>query len=318
MLHAAEDVTSVSETVTAASAIEFRLASYMAKVFQSKVDLQSEVRVGEYLHSKLANTKYCSVRGEQRNIRLLHSDFTAYYQSLPDNHFTELWQIQKVLTNDRVNFDEICMLAMFRDIPVADLAKMKLPEKSRQQLFDEEVYRLHDEGLKYPEIAKKLNASYDVVKAIGERRYGTYHQNSKIPMKSGKKSFDWQQIDEDTLPLVREAISQLQGDDTTRPKRVTVYAVEKMLNLPSKRITLYLPRCREEIKKHEEPQEQYWAREVVWAANHLKATGVPLLWRRIRELTNIQRRDFETCLPLICAYSEQEIVDEITNLFRTA
>lgn len=44
------------------------------------------------------------------------------------------------------------MLAMFLGVPAAKLVNMKLPEKSQQQLFDEEVYRLHDEGLKYPEI----------------------------------------------------------------------------------------------------------------------------------------------------------------------
>ena len=313
-LKSAEEVIPTLEAVTMANEIERRLVVYMSEVFQANVDMKSDVAVGQFLHPRMENTKYRSVRGEQRNIKLFHSDFTEFYHDLHDNRFTELWQIQKVLTNDRINFNEICLLALFMNIPASELCNMKISEKSQQQLFDEEVYRLHNQGLKYPEIAKRLNASYNVVKAVGGRRYGTYQKPAKIPMKSGAKVQDWQKIDEDTLPLVRSAIKQLQGDGTTRPKKVTVFAVERRLNLPAKRISLHLPKCLAEVKKHEETQEQYWAREVVWAVMCLDRTGIPLVWRRVRELTNLRRRDFETCLPFVGWYSEHGVVERILRL----
>ena len=312
MLRSAEEVIPVSDVVTIACEIECHLAVYMGEVFQANVDMQSDVAVGQFLHSRMANTKYRSTRGEQRNAKPLHTDFTEFYRGLSGNWFTELWQIQKVLTNDRVNFCEICMLAMFLGVPAAELVNMKLPDKSQQQLFDEEVYRLHDEGLRYPEIAERLNASYSVVKAIGERRYGTYHKPPKIPLKSGAKPQDWAQIDNATLPLVKDAIRQLQGDGTTRPRRVTVFAVEKMLHLSSKKISLYLPRCLAEVRKHEESQEQYWAREVVWAANWLIAAGTPLVWRRIRELTNMRRRNLDACIPYIPNFADEVMVARLS------
>lgn len=283
----------------------------MGEVFRADVDMKSGVFVGQFLHSHMANTKYRSVRGEQRNIKLFHSDFTEFYRDLHDNRFTELYQIQKVLTNDRINFNEICMLAMFMNIPADELCNMKISEKPQQQLFDEEVYRLHSEGLKYPEIAKRLNASYNIVKAVGERRYGTYHKPAKMPMKSGAKAQDWQKVDEETLPLVRNAIRQLQGDGTARPKKVTVFAVENMLNLPAKRISLHLPKCLAEVKKHEETQQQYWAREVVWAVMCLDKAGIPLVWRRVRELTNLRRRDFEAYSPFVSLYADESVVERI-------
>ena len=60
---------------------------------------------------------------------------------------------------------------MLLGITTDELVHMKLPEKTQEQLFDEEVYRLHAQGLKYPDIAKALSAPYATVKAIGERRY---------------------------------------------------------------------------------------------------------------------------------------------------
>lgn len=173
---------------------------------------------------------------------------------------------------------------------------------------------MHDEGLKYPEIAERLNASYDVVKAIGERRYGIRRKPPKVPMKSGVKPQDWQQIDTDTLPLVKDAIRQLQGDGTIRPKRVTVFAVEKILNLPSKQISLCLPQCLAEIQRNEESQEQYWAREVVWAANQLRIAGVPLVWRRIRELTNMRPQNFRACLPYVSDFAGDEMLAQLSGV----
>ena len=191
---------------------------------------------------------------------------------------------------------------------------MKLPKKSQQQLFDEKVYKLHEQGLKYPEIAKILSAPYEVVKAIGERRYGAYHKPAKASIKSGPKPQNWHQIDEDTLPLVKAAIRELKGDGTTRPKKVTTFAIEKILHLSSKKISLHLPKCRAEIQRYEESQEQYWAREVVWAARQIKASGVTLTWRKVRDLTNISRRDFEVCLPYISEYAEGELAEQILHL----
>lgn len=294
--------------------IECRIAQYMAYIFQSEIDLQGDVTIGQFLHGRLENTPYRSIRGEQRNIALLHMDFTEYYKDLPENWFTELWQIQKVLTDDRVNFYEICMLAFFLNIPVADLINMKLPEKTQEQKFDEQVYRLHEQGLKYPEIAKRLNASINVVKPIGEKRYGTEHKKMKNPLKSGAKAYDWERIDRDTLPLVKDAIRQLQGDGINRPKKVTVFAVEKILNLPSKRISLYLPICKAEIEKYEESQEQYWAREVVWAVNKIIREGKVLNWKHIRNLTNMRKCDLIACMPYLDVFTDDKLVNRIKEL----
>lgn len=311
----AEGIIPLSESCTFSdNKMECDVAAYVEEIFQADIDLDSRVTLGEYLHSRMANTPYRSVRGEQRNIALFHKDFIEFYNDLSYNWFTELWQIQKVLTNDRVNFFEICLLAMFLNITPDELVHIELPEKTQQQLFDEEVYRLHEQGLKYPDIAKALGAPYATVKAIGERRYGTYSKPPKTPLKSGAKPQCWQQIDEETLPLVKDAIRQLQGDGTTRPKRITTFAVERALHLSSKKISLHLPKCLAEILLYEESQEQYWAREVAWAAHRVEETGTTLTWRKVRDLTNMRRRDFETCLPYITDYADSEFEELIRQL----
>ena len=294
--------------------IECKTAVYVTEVFQSELDFQNDVTVGKFLHSRMENTPYRSVRGQQRNISLLHTEFQEYYKNLPDNSISELWQIQKMMTDDRVNPYEICMLAMFLNISVKDLIKMELPERTQEQRFDEQIYLLHEQGLKYPAIAKRLGASYDTVKAIGEQRYKKYHKESGKALKCGTKAYNWQQIDKDTLPLVRDAIVQLQGTENDRPKKVTVFAVEKLLQLPSKRITSYLPKCKAEIEKHHETQEEYWAREVVWAVNHILREGNTLNWKHIRNLTNIRKQDLIRCVPYLSKYVDMDMANKIKIL----
>lgn len=294
--------------------IEIKVARYVAEVFDFGLDLQNEISIGKFLHFRTENTPYRSVRGEQRNIALLHADFASYYRNLPDNRFTELWQIQKVLMNDRVNFFEICLLAMFLNVPAADLVHMELPEQTQEQKFDEEVFRLHKQGLKYTEIARSLNAPYDTVKAIGNRKYKVYHKEPKKTLKGGSKAYDWQQIDNDILPLVKDAIKQLRGNGISRPKKVTVFAVEKMLDLPSKRISVYLPKCKSEIEKYQESQEEYWAREVVWAVNVIVREGQILNWKHVRNLTNMKKDDLITCIPYLYQFADNDLIQAVKHM----
>lgn len=171
LISAEEEVIENIEVCFETNGLKKKLAGYISSVFQAHVDVDNTVGVGEFLHSKMYGTKYLSRRGGQRNMTIFFEDFNEGYKNFPDISLKELWQIEKIFTNDRYNTREICQLAMFLGISSDELTNMKLPEKTQQQVFDEEILRLHKQGLKYPEIARRLNASYDVVKAIGEGRY---------------------------------------------------------------------------------------------------------------------------------------------------
>ena len=293
--------------------LERSIAEYMSAVFSADIDMNSDVTMGKYLHYRMAGTKYLSSRGQQRNIAMLHADFIDYYKSLQNNWFTELWQIQKVMTGDRVNFYEICLLGMFLNIPPDELTHPVLPKKSITENYDERIFELHEKGLNYQQIADTLGGSYNTIKAIGEKRYGTYHKQPKEPLKPGAKPRDWNAIDKAMLPLVEQTIARLHGDETTRPRKVTVSTVERLLALPSKRMEL-LPLCKALIIKNMESQEEYWAREIVWAANKVIADEQPFNWKHIRVLTNIRKQNLVASIPYLDCYGNKELVAKIIAL----
>lgn len=289
------------------------IAEYVYNVFQSNFDYDSDVDIGSFLHSKMENTKYVSLRGEQRNMSILHSDFCNYYKSLTDNNFNQQWQLQKIFTNDRFNTYEICLVAMFLNVLVSELINMKLPKKRQQEIFDEKINAMHKQGLNYSEISKQLNASYDVVKSIGEGRYGMYHCCSQSPKKSGTNKLDWNKIDNETLPQVREVLKQLCYNNIDRPQKISIRKIENILSIPKNRL-LKCPKCKTEIEKYIETQEEYWAREVVWAVNKILKEDRPLNMKRIRELTNIRKKNLLDCVQYIDKYDNSGIKDKMKVL----
>lgn len=305
LVTAEEIIPHASEVVMCENGLQTRLAEYVMGLFNSDLDITNPVKVGEFLHSRLHGTKYVSPRGEQRNITLLQKEFADFYKMLPSNTFTETWQLQKVFNGYRFNLVEICMIALFLEIPVEGLAHMTLPAVTQPELFDARVRELHDRGMRYPTIAAELGASYDVVKAIGE---GRYHKHSGKPRhqpgKSGRHEQDYGKLDRTMLSKVKATVARFLSTEE-RPRRVTLGAVERTLSLPKKQI-YKLPRCKAYIEKHAESYEQYWAREVVWAARILTTEG-KLNYTSIQNRINLDRAQFIRCIPFIPQYADEDL-----------
>ena len=313
LVTAEEVVNTQNSIILSENPIECALAGYIAEVFQSDFDLESTVEVGQYLHSRMEGTKYLSRRGQQRNIALLHRDFIAHYGSLADG-FNELWQLQKLLSGSRHSMTEVCMTAMFLGVPADDLAHIELPQIPQHDRFDATVKRLHDDGLNYQEIARELGAAYDTVKSIGLGTYGTYHYGSPVQKKRKSKRYDWTAIDNDLLPKVHDIVRSINADKTKRPYRITIGTVERMLNLPKNGLR-NCSKCRSEIRRFYETQEQFWARVIVWAVTTILDKGQQLSRTRVKNMTEIRDAKISACLPYMNRYADDALVSEILRLY---
>ena len=239
---------------------EKRLYQYISAVFKSDIDLENDAQIGNYLSYRLQNTKYMT--GKMRNMKALTNGYNEFYGTE-----TELWRIEKVLTNGDFKLKNICMLAMFLNITPEELCNPSLPES---------VWKRN----------RKIDYKFN---------------------KPGVKTKNWAEIDDKTLPDVRQAIEKLLASDP--PKRVTVYAVEQMLKLPSKQIE-HLLKCKNEILKHYESQEKFWARKVSWAVEKITEEEQSLNWKHIRDLTNTRKENLVSCMP----YLNSELREKIESM----
>ena len=147
--------------------LECRIAEYVSKVFLSNIDMNSDIEIGDFLHSELSFTKYKSVCGKKIYTSLLYEDIKEKFKSLPDS-FTQKPQIEKILSSYRTNTYEVCLIAFFLNIPPKRLTHLSLPEKSQKELFEEKILKLKNQGFNYRQISKQLNASYDYIKLKGK------------------------------------------------------------------------------------------------------------------------------------------------------
>ena len=290
---------------------EIRLSEYLYDLLQMDIDMKSDILVGDFLNSRLDGTCYKSPRGQQRNIALFTSDFNKFYKNTNPNIQRDIPQMQKIFTNKRYNTFEIYLIANFLKITVREIVAMVMPQKSQQQLFDEQVFQLHNKGLNYVEIAKQLNASYDVVKLIGRKKYKTANKR-KGHNRGGVKKKDWDKIDKEMLPVIKDVIHNLQ-EQVGRPVKLSVNMIEMQLNLPSRYIT-HLPQCEREIQKHLESQESYWAREAIWAVQDILSKGEKLQWVTIRRMTNMRKEDLQGCMEEVRKKTNQYTYDLLMAL----
>lgn len=144
------------------SETERKLNNYILNVMNHEINFENDVLAGDYISSKIHDTKY--EIHKKRNMALLTSDYNVFYKT-----DTELWRLQKILTNKDFKLKNVCMLAMFLNIEPDNLCN--------------------------PVIDYKMTKTVRINKS-----------NSK---KSGVKVKNWGEIDKFNLPKVREAIDEL-------------------------------------------------------------------------------------------------------------
>ncbi len=162
----AEELAQEDTPILSDNGIERKVADYIAEVFRADIDFSSDIDSGKFLLSCLEYTKYLSARGQRRNISLLLSDFTDFYNGLPNNTLTKMWQFERIFIGKIRNVYEICLLALFLGIPASDLTGMKLPDQTQTEKFDSRVLQLHRQGISCAAITEQTKASYNTVFAI--------------------------------------------------------------------------------------------------------------------------------------------------------
>ena len=191
-------------------------------------------------------------------MELVYMDFTEFYKEFPNPKFNQQWQIGKVFSDSRHSIIEICMVAMFLGVPAKRLVEMDLSDSS--SAVCKEIARANRHG--------------------------------------GQKKYDWNAKDIDTLPKVKEVISDLLQVSNKRPVKISIGMVERLLGMPKSGLRNY-PLCRAEIMKYTESQEQYWARELVWAANTMLARSGVIHMTGLMKLTNMRVKNITASIPYL-------------------
>jgi hypothetical protein len=234
-----------------------------------------------------------------------------YYSKHINNPISEIWQFQKIVDGKKYSSTEIAMVAMFIGISAEELATLEMPSELHQEAFDRKIREMHDKGIKYPQIAEMTGASYDFCKQIGEGRFGKY-KKGRTMNNGGIRSTDWENIDKELLPKVKEAIAEIYNNQG-RPIRVNFRSVAKKVGICEKNYP-NLTLCSREIKENYEDWEHYWAREMVFFYQQLKKEWKPVTITSIMNMTNTKRQNLIRGVPYLENYTDAKTAEIIKTI----
>ena len=272
---------------------QIQLAEYVLQVLRSAqvplTEQASRSELGLFFHHQIAGTCYSTARGASCHIKQLADDYNVFH---PDDT-KEPWYLQKVLEGKKTSLIDVCRLALFLGISAQELIEMKVPDKSPEEEFDARVRSFRKRGLSYPAIAKVMGVSLTTVSLIGRKK--KVRRQHAPNRKGGPKTRDWERMDAEMFPKVKQAVRDIFFGADGRPHRVNLTAVRKAVGLKEGQLQM-MPKCLAEVIRYHENQQHYWAREVIWAIDTIRQEDGILNWKHVRDLTNIRKTDLLSCM----------------------
>ena len=116
---------------------------------------------------------------------------------------------------------------------------------------------------------------------------------------------DWITLDKELAPgLEQFAVDIYNGINTdSRPEKVSLKRVCREFGINEESFQK-LPKCKNIVERYYETQEEYWAREIIWAYKMLVEKEKPFYWSDIRKLTGIKKCNLDRVLPYLADHPE--------------
>ncbi len=256
--------------------IIMKLASYMSSVFDSLK--YSHDHIGKYLNRHIPS-KYVHDNGNRKAYEL-YEDYTAYYRSLVEEDLMSINTMSRILRGHSGIYGNICQLGLFFGIEPSDLL-IKGNEGQDDDIFIR--------------VAELTGEPLERVYIIGEAIIDELKKDSVLFIK--EKRYE-DNIDKEDLALVSSVeatVKKIYGEGDDRPRKISLNAISKPLHVDIHKLKK-MERCMAIINQYYESQEEYWAREIVWAVHQIQKNDEALNIKHIRNYTNIARGDMVSCL----------------------
>ena len=259
--------------------IIMKLASYMVSVFDSSK--YSHDHIGKFLNRHIP-TKYVHDNGNRKAYEL-YEDYTAYYHSLTEEDLMSINSMSRILRGHSGTFGNICQLGLLFGVDPSDLLN-----KGDEAIDDDIFIR----------VSELTGEPLERVHIIGEAIIDELKKDSVLFIKEKRHEDN---IDKDDLALlasVEATVKKIYGEGDDRPRKVSLNAICKPLHVDIHKLKK-MERCMAVINQHYESQEEYWAREIVWAIKKIEKNGATLNEKHIRNLTNLRHDNMVDSLEVL-------------------
>lgn len=247
--------------------IIMKLAEYMVTVFDDKK--YSHERIGRYINSQVPS-KYLYSNGNRR-MYALYADYADYYKTLDSSELMSMNSLCRLLGGHRGVYGYICQLGLLLSIPTEDLLNKG----------DEQNYDI------FQRVSQITGEPIDRVHLVGEAIITELKKDSVLFIKEARHKDNIDRDDIALLPELEKTIKKVYGEGDDRPRKISISNISSMLHVDMHRLKR-MKKCMEVLNQYYESQEEYWAREIIWAVKMIEKNGDEINIKHIRNLTNMR------------------------------
>lgn len=137
----AESYTYDSEAVFENDSLVIQYMEYLASVFESVMDFESDIPISSILYDGMSRTKYLKPSGRSRYTKMLAEDINKFYENMGICNIVSVYQIQRILLGSLSEFSAICQIAFFLGMKLEELTASSLTVEQIKQEQDSHYMR---------------------------------------------------------------------------------------------------------------------------------------------------------------------------------
>lgn len=133
----------------------------------------------------------------------------------------------------------------------------------------------------------------------------------------GSAPVDWEQLDNDTAPVLEKLAFDIYHGLNGRPDRVSEKMICRELGLLGHQLE-NLPKSSAMLKRYAEPYGSAWARRIIWAYDKLltERREKPFYWSDIRRLSGVKKSNLDKIKPFLPKFTTPEKTAAIIELIK--
>ena len=284
------------------------LARYNQELLEAELDIDREITPITVIRNALYTAHFISKRGGTYRLEDIANAMALFYSECPEEAFQN-FQISKLMTGKRLQPTDFARMGLFLGIEVKELL-CSAQEDFCIAKFDENCLQFLQNGIGVNETARRLGVTSATVRNIRDGKL-TADKKTRICQNGGKKK-DWEALDKQLLSQVKKIVTIMKEKAGERPVRITKFLVATKLSISSRSFNR-LRHCANYVKQFEETQEEFWAREIIWAITKIEKEGSELYYTAVRRLLNVKRKQIAAALPFIADTRIRSIAAEMTE-----
>ncbi len=137
----AENYTYNSNVVFENGSLMIRFAQYLDSIFSAPTDFDNDISISSILYDGMSRTKYLKPSGRSRYTKMLADDMKEFYGGMGICNIASIYQIQRALLENGVDFSVICQIAFFLGMKTEELINPSLTVDRIKQEQDSHYMR---------------------------------------------------------------------------------------------------------------------------------------------------------------------------------